>query len=318
MSKNIVRVNKTQNYTVMSNTHLKDERLSWKAKGIHSYILSLPDDWKVIIEHLKKVSTDGERSTRSGINELYELRYWQKYPVYINGKVNQWVTEIYEEPFPESELIKSIVIRDGKKTINYENGKTDADFLENNLLCQNAQVGESLGNTSADLLCQNVQVGSVQVDNVDVGNEGLLNTNTTNNLLCTNHSLNQSKKKNERMNENIDKDILENEFQNLLFEKGINSLYYPNEYIAIERSLRTLYFRETPLTINGISISPKELKNDLNKLQQVHIDSALNIFKEQCKIQKINNRISYLAVCIYNSIFDSDLKLTNDLGLNGY
>ena len=39
------RVNKNVNYTVMSNHHLQDKRLSLKAKGLLSYMLSLPDDW---------------------------------------------------------------------------------------------------------------------------------------------------------------------------------------------------------------------------------------------------------------------------------
>ena len=41
----IFRIEKTKNYTVMSNYHLKDKRLSFKAKGLLSYMLSLPDCW---------------------------------------------------------------------------------------------------------------------------------------------------------------------------------------------------------------------------------------------------------------------------------
>ena len=41
----VFRVEKTANYTVMSNTHLKDRRLSYKSKGLLSVILSLPPDW---------------------------------------------------------------------------------------------------------------------------------------------------------------------------------------------------------------------------------------------------------------------------------
>ncbi|TKI88055.1 DNA-binding protein, partial [Bacillus wiedmannii] len=41
----IFRVKKDNNYSVINNTGLKDKRLSWKAKGILAYILTLPDDW---------------------------------------------------------------------------------------------------------------------------------------------------------------------------------------------------------------------------------------------------------------------------------
>lgn len=40
----IIRVKKDSNYSVINNTGLKDERLSWKAKGILAYALTLPDD----------------------------------------------------------------------------------------------------------------------------------------------------------------------------------------------------------------------------------------------------------------------------------
>ena len=42
----IFRIEKTKNYTVMSNYHLKDKRLSFKAKGLLSYMLSLPDTFE--------------------------------------------------------------------------------------------------------------------------------------------------------------------------------------------------------------------------------------------------------------------------------
>ena len=47
-NKNIVRVEKNKNYTIINNTSLYDERLSWKAKAIHAFMLSKPDDWTFI------------------------------------------------------------------------------------------------------------------------------------------------------------------------------------------------------------------------------------------------------------------------------
>ena len=40
----VFRVERTRDFTVMSNHHLQDKRLSLKAKGLLSYMLSLPDD----------------------------------------------------------------------------------------------------------------------------------------------------------------------------------------------------------------------------------------------------------------------------------
>ena len=47
----VFRVEKTRNYTVMSNQHLRDKRLSLKAKGLLSLMLSLPEDWDYPAAH---------------------------------------------------------------------------------------------------------------------------------------------------------------------------------------------------------------------------------------------------------------------------
>ena len=41
----VFRIEKTRDYTVMSNHHLRDKSLSLKAKGLLSLMLSLPEEW---------------------------------------------------------------------------------------------------------------------------------------------------------------------------------------------------------------------------------------------------------------------------------
>lgn len=52
----VFRVERTKNYTVMANYHLKDKRLSLKAKGLLSVMLSLPDDWNYNMKGLARLS----------------------------------------------------------------------------------------------------------------------------------------------------------------------------------------------------------------------------------------------------------------------
>ncbi|MEM5604687.1 DnaD domain protein [Bacillus cereus] len=84
----------------MNNTGLKDERLSWKAKGILAYALTLPDDWTFHISELARHAKDGEDSLRTGFKELKELGYVKRYPVRDGNtkKITRWDTEIYETP----------------------------------------------------------------------------------------------------------------------------------------------------------------------------------------------------------------------------
>ena len=71
----IFRVERTGNFTVMSNMHLKDRRLSFKAKGLLSVILSLPPDWKYTLTGFAKIAADGVESVKSTVKELEKHGY---------------------------------------------------------------------------------------------------------------------------------------------------------------------------------------------------------------------------------------------------
>jgi DnaD/phage-associated family protein len=97
----IFRVQKNTNFVVMDKTSLQDERLSWKAKGLHAYMLSLPNDWKFFDTELEKHAKDGRDSLKSAIKELKEFGYMKR-----NRKQNEtgkfeWETLIFEQPYTE-------------------------------------------------------------------------------------------------------------------------------------------------------------------------------------------------------------------------
>lgn len=71
----IIRIHKTSNYSVISNTPLNDERLSWRAKGIAAYLLTKPDDWRINADHLHKVGREGRDAVRAALKELEEAGY---------------------------------------------------------------------------------------------------------------------------------------------------------------------------------------------------------------------------------------------------
>ena len=95
----IFRVKKDHNYSVINNTGLKDKRLSWKAKGILAYILTLPDDWVFYREELSQHAKDGINSLRAGMKELKEYGYIKRFPIRDEkNKIVRWETIIYEIP----------------------------------------------------------------------------------------------------------------------------------------------------------------------------------------------------------------------------
>ena len=66
---------KKNNYTTIDNRVLNNENLSWKAKGILCYLLSLPEDWDVHWTEIATHATDGKTSLRSGVDELKEAGF---------------------------------------------------------------------------------------------------------------------------------------------------------------------------------------------------------------------------------------------------
>lgn len=71
----VFKIEKQKNYTVMSNYHLQDRSLSYKAKGLLSFMLSLPEDWDYSMKGLVAVSKENIKAIRSILNELKDHGY---------------------------------------------------------------------------------------------------------------------------------------------------------------------------------------------------------------------------------------------------
>ena len=71
----VFRVERTNNYTVMSNYHLRDKTISFKAKGLLSMMLSLPENWDYTLAGLARISLEGKDAVRATIVELEKAGY---------------------------------------------------------------------------------------------------------------------------------------------------------------------------------------------------------------------------------------------------
>ena len=96
----VIRVIKNKNYTVMSNTHLKDKRLSLKAIGLLSVVLGLPEDWHYSVNGLVGIVKDGKDSVESAIKELKKNGYLKVEKIYPNENSNriQYQYTFFENP----------------------------------------------------------------------------------------------------------------------------------------------------------------------------------------------------------------------------
>lgn len=95
------RVNKSKNYTVMSNHHLRDKNLSLRAIGLLSKMLSLPDNWDYSIKGLVAICKDKEPTVRGALSELKEHGYvvvTKLMPGTTSSGRIEYVYDIYESP----------------------------------------------------------------------------------------------------------------------------------------------------------------------------------------------------------------------------
>ena len=95
----VFRIDKTRDYTVMSNYHLRDKNLSCKACGLLSKMLSLPEEWDYTTRGLARICKDGVDSIGTALKEL-ETRGYLVRKRLRDGKGRIMDTEyvIYETP----------------------------------------------------------------------------------------------------------------------------------------------------------------------------------------------------------------------------
>ena len=101
----VFRIEKNHNYTVLSNYHLRDENLSYKAKGLLSFMLSLSEDWDYSINGLVRVSKEGVKAIKSILKELQKYGYLEiRKTKNILGQF-EYEYLIYEYPkYPKGEV----------------------------------------------------------------------------------------------------------------------------------------------------------------------------------------------------------------------
>lgn len=94
----VFRIEKNKNYTVMSNYHLRDKNLSYKAKGLLSFMLSLRDDWDYSIQGLVSVSKESTKAIRSTLEELEDNNYLIREKIQLKNGRFDYNYHIYETP----------------------------------------------------------------------------------------------------------------------------------------------------------------------------------------------------------------------------
>ena len=95
----IFRIERTRDYTVMSNHHLRNGKLSLKAKGLLSMMLSLPEDWNYTTRGLAKICKEGVDAIGAALRELEAAGYIVRHKLRDRqGRISDTEYVIYEQP----------------------------------------------------------------------------------------------------------------------------------------------------------------------------------------------------------------------------
>ena len=99
----VCRVERTGDYTTMSNHHLRNKEISLKAKGLLSLMLSLPEEWDYTVLGLAYICKDGSDGVRSALRELEKAGYVERHRIRDDvGRFSATEYIIREHPVIES------------------------------------------------------------------------------------------------------------------------------------------------------------------------------------------------------------------------
>lgn len=128
----VFRVEKSRDYTVMSNYHLRDTELSLKAKGLLSQMLSLPEGWDYTLAGLAAINKEGEDAISSAIKELEKAGYVRRQRTQDqDGKFAGIEYVIFElpqsaQPLPENPEVDNPVL---EKPVPENPGQLNKDLI---------------------------------------------------------------------------------------------------------------------------------------------------------------------------------------------
>ena len=144
----IFRVEKTKDYTVMSNYHLREKEMSLKAKGLLSWMLSNTDDWDYSIQGIVANCKENETAIESALNELKQFGYLtvtKLTPDKTESGRYEYIYNIHEYPIQgvekqgveilplEIQGVENQVQRNtNKRNTNIRNTKEENIILKNN------------------------------------------------------------------------------------------------------------------------------------------------------------------------------------------
>lgn len=275
----VFRVEKTKDYTVMANHHLRNTKLSLKAKGLLSLMLSLPENWDYTTKGLSFICKDGIDSINSTIKELEVNGYVNRRRI-RNKKGQLTTTEytIFEQP---QSLDTTDVPPKGENPI-LDNPAQEKPILEK------PKQGEPI--------LENPHQLNTNQSNIDLLNKEGLNIHKSNPYL----SSKEPKKKGYDWIgcDSVDK-VRKLVLKNLEYEYIKNHHDRGRLDEIVELMVETLCSTKETINISGDDYPAQLVKEKLLRINSLHIDYVFECLKKTTTY--IRNIKRYLLATLFNA-----------------
>lgn len=287
----VFRVEKTRDYTVMSNHHLRNTDLSLKAKGLLSLMLSLPENWDYTTKGLSMICKDGIDSINSGVKELEANDYVIRKRL-RNEKGQLTTTEytIFEQPQ------------------NFDNGhippKGEKLILDNPILDNPTQEKPILEKPKqAEPILGNPHQLSTNILNTNSLNTDLLNTEVSNPYPSIPYQSNKESQEKKIRYEEIGCDSLA-EIKEMVLE-NIEYRYIKDNHNRerldeiVDLMVETLCSTKATINVAGDDYPSQLVKEKLLRINCLHIDYVFECLDKTTTY--IRNIRRYLLATLFNA-----------------
>ncbi len=272
----VFRVEKNQNYTVMSNHHLRNADLSLKSKGLLSQMLSLPEEWDYTLKGLSQINREGIDAIREAVRELERAGYVTRTRVRNEkGQLGAADYVIHEFPVPPKPILENPTL---DKPVS-ENPTLENPMQENPTQLNKELSSKELSNT--DLL----NTHSIPILSTPLP-EGTATPERKGNG-CTNMDA-------VRAYEEVIKDNIE--YAYLIQDKNIDRGML-DEIVAL--MLETVCTRRKVVRIAGDDYPAELVKSKFMKLNSSHIQFVIDCMHQNTT--KIRNIKKYLLAVLFNA-----------------
>ena len=276
----VFRIEKTRDYTVMANHHLRNTKLSLKAKGLLSLMLSLPEDWDYTTKGLAKICKDGVDSICSTVNELEEHGYVIRERIRnAKGQLTDIQYTILEQPKPPQP--------------GQEKPKQENPVLGNPVLGSPKQEEPEQGNPAQ----LNTKKSSNQGLNTDLSNTEVSNPIRSNPYEHEPQAADEMGTDTRSAREIYREIILENiEYRHLVQNNQIDRERLDE---LVELIVDTVCSARKTIRIAGDDYPAEVVKSRFMKLDSSHIEYVLSSMQENTTY--VRNIKKYLLAALYNA-----------------